>query len=30
VYWGSGYYSAICPPGVTCGPNDKLYAFTVR
>ena len=29
VYWGSGYYTAICPPGVTCGPNNKLYAFSV-
>jgi polyvinyl alcohol dehydrogenase (cytochrome) len=30
VYWGSGYYFATCPSGVTCGSNNKLYAFTVR
>jgi polyvinyl alcohol dehydrogenase (cytochrome) len=30
VYWGSGYYFATCPTGVTCGSNNKLYAFTVR
>lgn len=30
VYWGSGYYFATCPAGVTCGSNNKLYAFTIR
>ena len=30
VYWGSGYYFATCPSGVTCGSNNKLYAFSIR
>jgi polyvinyl alcohol dehydrogenase (cytochrome) len=30
VYWGSGYYISTCPPGTSCGSNDKLYAFGPR